>query len=90
MRFIIYGAGAIGATIGARLQQSGQEVILIARGAHARALRERGLRLESHAGVEQLAVQVIEHPAELGFRVKTSNAPSTASSCRTSAMPSKR
>lgn len=41
---------------------------MIARGAHARALRERGLRLESHAGVEQLAVQVIEHPSELRFR----------------------
>jgi 2-dehydropantoate 2-reductase len=68
MRFIIYGAGAIGATIGARLQLSGQEVVLIARGAHAKALRERGLRLESHAGVEQLAVQVVEHPSELQFR----------------------
>jgi 2-dehydropantoate 2-reductase len=67
MRFIIYGAGAIGATIGARLQQSGQEVVLIARGAHARALREHGLRLESPAGVEQLPVHVVEHPSELRF-----------------------
>jgi len=68
MRFIIYGAGAIGAAIGARLQQSGQEVVLIARGAHAQTLRERGLRLESHAGVEQLTVDVVEHPSEIQFR----------------------
>ena len=50
MRFIVYGAGAIGAVIGAGLQQAGYEVVLIARGAHAQALRERGLRVESHAG----------------------------------------
>jgi 2-dehydropantoate 2-reductase len=65
MRFIVYGAGAIGAVIGAGLQQAGYEVVLIARGAHAQALRERGLRLESHAGNLQLPVNVVEHPREL-------------------------
>ena len=34
MRYIIYGAGAIGGTIGARLSQEGLNVVLIARGAH--------------------------------------------------------
>lgn len=67
MRFIIYGAGAIGATLGAGLQRAGREVVLIARGEHARALRERGLRLESHAGVEHIPVTVVEHPSELEF-----------------------
>ena len=33
MRYIIYGAGAIGGTIGARLSQEGLNVVLIARGA---------------------------------------------------------
>ena len=65
MRFIVYGAGAIGAVIGAALQQAGYEVALIARGEHAVALRERGLRVESHAGVAQLQVRVVEHPREL-------------------------
>jgi ketopantoate reductase len=41
VRFIIYGAGAIGATLGARLHQGGHEVVLIARGAHGDALREQ-------------------------------------------------
>jgi 2-dehydropantoate 2-reductase len=67
MRFIIYGAGAVGGTIGARLQQSGREVVLIARGAQATALGARGLRLETHAGVEQLALTVVSHPGELSF-----------------------
>ena len=32
MRFVIYGAGGIGGTIGARLFLAGYEVLLIARG----------------------------------------------------------
>ena len=34
MRFIVFGAGAIGGVVGAKLHQSGFEVALIARGAH--------------------------------------------------------
>ena len=34
MRYIIYGAGAIGGTIGARLSKIGADVLLIARGKH--------------------------------------------------------
>ena len=45
MRYIVIGAGAVGGTIGARLHQSGCDVLLVARGAHYEALRERGLRL---------------------------------------------
>ncbi|MYE83629.1 MAG: ketopantoate reductase family protein, partial [Gammaproteobacteria bacterium] len=44
MRFIIYGAGGIGGTIGARLHLTGHDVLLIARGAHLDALRTDGLR----------------------------------------------
>lgn len=44
MKVCIVGAGAIGGTIGAHLSSAGQEVSLIARGAHLAALRERGLR----------------------------------------------
>ena len=45
MRYVIVGAGAIGATIGGLLAESGQEVVLVARGAHLDALRRTGLRL---------------------------------------------
>jgi 2-dehydropantoate 2-reductase len=47
----IVGAGAIGGLIGARLARSGEEVILIARGANLEALRARGLTVRS-AGEE--------------------------------------
>ena len=38
MKFVIAGAGAIGAYIGARMAQKGQEVVLFARGPHFRAI----------------------------------------------------
>ena len=47
MRYIIYGAGAIGGAIGARLFQHSYDVILIARGAHLQAIQQRGLAVES-------------------------------------------
>jgi 2-dehydropantoate 2-reductase len=43
----IVGAGAIGGLLGAHLSRSGQDVILIARGAHLAAMRSRGLTLRS-------------------------------------------
>jgi 2-dehydropantoate 2-reductase len=45
MRLVVYGAGAVGSVLGARLYQSGAEVVLVARPAHAEAIRAHGLRL---------------------------------------------
>jgi 2-dehydropantoate 2-reductase len=45
MRYIIIGAGAVGGAIGGRLFEGGREVVLVARGAHYRALAEKGLTL---------------------------------------------
>src|SRR5215467_12909905 len=64
MRYIVYGAGAIGSAIGALLQRSGREVALIARGAQLDALQRDGLRLESPAGDETLSVSAVGSPAE--------------------------
>ena len=47
MRFVVYGAGAIGGTIGARLHLAGFDVALIARGPHLEAMSARGLRFVS-------------------------------------------
>ncbi|WP_327144524.1 ketopantoate reductase family protein [Nocardia sp. NBC_01327] len=66
MRFIIIGAGAVGGVIGGRLAQGGNEVVLVARGAHLTALRENGLRLVTPSGTATLAVPAIADPAELG------------------------
>lgn len=68
MRFIIYGAGAIGGVIGARLFQHGHEVLLIARGPHLDAIRERGLALESPCEPDVLPIPAVAHPSEIRFR----------------------
>jgi 2-dehydropantoate 2-reductase len=47
MRFIFYGAGAIGGVLGGRLAEHGADVTLIARGAHLEAVRAHGLTVES-------------------------------------------
>jgi 2-dehydropantoate 2-reductase len=66
MRYIIIGAGAVGGVIGGRLTQSGNEAVLVARGAHLAALRENGLRLVSADGAEAVPVHAVADPAELG------------------------
>ena len=67
MRFIIYGAGGIGGTIGARLFASGEEVVLIARGAHLRALQSSGLTLIAPDGEHRLQIPVAARPADIEF-----------------------
>jgi 2-dehydropantoate 2-reductase len=50
MKFLIAGAGAIGAYIGARMAQAGFDVTLFARGPHLRALQENGVQVKSAEG----------------------------------------
>ena len=66
MRYIIIGAGAVGGVIGARLIQGGNDVVLVARGAHLAALRGSGLRLVTVEGAETLPVHAVTDAAELG------------------------
>jgi 2-dehydropantoate 2-reductase len=54
MKFCIYGAGAIGGYLAVELALSGQEVSVVARGAHLDAIRQRGLTLKIH-GEERVA-----------------------------------
>ena len=68
MRFIIYGAGAVGGVIGARLFQSGHDVVLIARGAHLAAIVARGLTLESPIETVTLPIPAVGSPGEISFR----------------------
>ncbi|HYM09126.1 MAG TPA: 2-dehydropantoate 2-reductase [Bryobacterales bacterium] len=50
MKFVIAGAGAIGAYMAARMAQAGLDVTVFARGPHLRAMQERGIRVRSAAG----------------------------------------
>lgn len=47
MKIAIYGAGAIGGLLGARLAAAGEDVTLIARGPHLAAIQAHGLKLTS-------------------------------------------
>jgi 2-dehydropantoate 2-reductase len=46
MNILVYGAGVIGSVYAARLQESGHNVTLLARGQRAVSLREHGIQLE--------------------------------------------
>jgi len=50
MKFLIAGAGAIGAYIGARMARAGFDVTLFARGPHLRAMQEHGVQVMSVDG----------------------------------------
>lgn len=66
MRICIFGAGAIGGYMGARLAAVGAEVSLVARGPHLAAIRENGLTLIEE-GVETMhRVQATDDAATLG------------------------
>ncbi|TDD69263.1 ketopantoate reductase family protein [Jiangella aurantiaca] len=66
MAYVIYGAGAIGGVLGARLHTAGCDVRLIARGTHLSAVRSGGLRVESPEGTTTVPVAAYESPAEAG------------------------
>ena len=66
MRFAIYGAGAIGAYLGAKLAVAGEDVTLIARGPHLRAMQEHGVRVRSPEGDFEAHLPVTDDPAEVG------------------------
>jgi 2-dehydropantoate 2-reductase len=68
MRYIIVGAGGVGSTIGARLSESGHEVVLVARGRHLEALREHGLRLSTPDGETTLRIPAVGGPDEIELR----------------------
>ncbi|MEX2375685.1 MAG: 2-dehydropantoate 2-reductase N-terminal domain-containing protein [Dehalococcoidia bacterium] len=68
MRYVIYGAGAVGCTIGGRLAEAGHKVVLVARGEHAQDLRARGLtllrpdgdstiHLETHVALDDVGIR---------------------------------
>jgi 2-dehydropantoate 2-reductase len=56
MRICVFGAGAIGGLLAAKLAQAGEDVSLIARGPHLEAIRARGLELRAEGG------SILAHP----------------------------
>ena len=67
MRIAVFGTGAVGGYFGGRLAQAGEDVVFIARGEQLRALRERGLRVDSLKGDFGVRpVQATDDPSGVG------------------------
>jgi 2-dehydropantoate 2-reductase len=66
MKICIFGAGAIGGYMGAKLAKAGAEVSLVARGPHLAAMREKGLTLIEEEGSFTVPVNASDDPAALG------------------------
>ena len=50
MRIAVFGTGGVGGYFGGRLAEAGEDVIFIARGEHLRAIKEKGLKVDSRDG----------------------------------------
>jgi 2-dehydropantoate 2-reductase len=66
MKICIYGAGAVGGLIAARLAQSGHEVSVVARGAHLTAILKDGLRIVSEGKQTATRLKANNDTAKLG------------------------
>ena len=88
MRFAIVGAGAIGAFVGAMLARAGEDVTLIARGAHLRAMQEHGVRVRGAIGDFQVNARATDDPQTVGevdvviLTLKTHSVPAMVTSLR--------
>ena len=89
MRIAIMAAGGVGGYFGARLAAAGHDIHFLARGAHLKAIREGGLRVESENGDLHVAnAQATDDPAEIGpvdavlFAVKLWDTDTAAEACK--------
>jgi 2-dehydropantoate 2-reductase len=66
-RYIVYGTGAVGGSVGASLAAAGRDVMLVARGAQYEAIADRGLEFHTAEGVETYRIPVVDHPEKIEF-----------------------
>src|ERR1700731_1686544 len=66
MKFLIAGAGAIGAYVGGRMARAGLDVVLYARGPHLRAMQEHGVQVKSVDGDFEVRPKVTGSLQEAG------------------------
>jgi 2-dehydropantoate 2-reductase len=64
-RYVIIGAGAIGALLAAQLELAGKSVVLVARGRNLEAIRSNGVTVRRPRSTEQIRVPVVAGPEEL-------------------------
>ncbi len=68
MTICVYGAGAIGGYLAVELALSGQQVCIVARGAHLQAIRERGLTLKIGGADKVARITAAEDPGGFGVQ----------------------
>jgi 2-dehydropantoate 2-reductase len=68
MKICIFGAGAIGGFLGAKLAGAGADVSLVARGPHLAAMKAEGLRLIEDGREVTVPVRAAEDAADLGVQ----------------------
>jgi 2-dehydropantoate 2-reductase len=66
MKFVFIGAGAVGGYYAARLARSGQDVSVVARGAHLEAIRAQGLRIVGPLGDFTVPLAAESDPERIG------------------------
>jgi 2-dehydropantoate 2-reductase len=66
MKICIYGAGAIGAYLGAQLAETDCELSFVARGPHLAAMQANGLTLRANGEEKNIRVTCTDNPADLG------------------------
>jgi 2-dehydropantoate 2-reductase len=66
MKFLIAGAGAIGAYVGARMARAGLDVTLFARGPHLKAMQQHGVRVKSPEGDFEACPKIAASLDEVG------------------------
>jgi 2-dehydropantoate 2-reductase len=67
MRIAVIGAGGVGGAFGAALAKGGSDVTFLARGAHLKAMRERGLKVLGPRGdIHLQPTQATDDPAAIG------------------------
>jgi 2-dehydropantoate 2-reductase len=89
MKVAVMAAGGLGGYYGALLAKDGHDVTFIARGAHLKALREKGLIIKSiHGDLTIQPAKATDNPAEVGvvdwvlFSVKTYDTETAAHAMR--------
>lgn len=66
MKIAVMGAGAVGGYFGGVLANNGEDVTLIARGAHRDAINQDGLKVDSHWGNFTVKIPATPDPADVG------------------------
>ncbi len=68
MKICVFGAGAIGGHLAARLARGGAETSVVARGAHLAAIQANGLRIDAPDETFTARVTATDDPATLGVQ----------------------